>query len=227
MLVDARAVPDGDTVRGDVCIVGAGAAGISIARVLQEARPGGHSLQIVLLESGSFLPHHATQALYRGRNVGREYFPLDGCRVRTFGGSTQRWGGWCRSLDDDDFEVRDWVPDSGWPISQDDLTPHYCEARRLCQLAVSRDELDRGPPLPRRPRVSVSDPDLRTIVYQFSPPTRFGLTYRRDLADSENTRVVLSANVVALDGGVHGGPVTAAVVRTLGGNAFRVKARRF
>ncbi len=184
-------------------------------------------MQIVLLESGSLQPHRATQALYQGRNVGREYFPLDGCRVRTFGGSTQRWGGWCRCLDDDDFQQREWVPDSGWPISQRDLAPYYREARMLCHLAVSQDEIDRGPPLPHRPRVSVSDPALRTIVYQFSPPTRFGQAYRQDLAQSENTHVVLSANVVRLDGGVHGGPVTAAVVRTLKGTGFRVEARRF
>ncbi len=227
MLIDARAVPDGETVRGDVCIVGAGAAGISIARVLKDARPGGHPLQVVLLESGSFQPHRATQALYRGRNVGRDYFPLDACRVRTFGGSTQRWGGWCRALDDDDFEQRDWVSESGWPISQQDLTPYYRGARTLCQLAVIQGEIDRGPPLPRRPRVSVSDSALRTVVYQFSPPTRFGQAYRADLAASANTRVYLSANVVRLEGGLHGGPVTGAVVRTLGGNGFRVEARRF
>jgi choline dehydrogenase-like flavoprotein len=227
MLIDALAVPPGDTVRGDVCIVGAGAAGIAIARVLRDARPAGRPLRIVLLESGSLELHRATQALYRGRNVGREYFPLDGCRVRTFGGSTQRWGGWCRSLDEDDFAERDWIAGSGWPIGAGDLAPYYPEARRLCQLVVTEGEIDHGPPLPRRPRLSVSDPALRTIVYQFSPPTRFGQAYQRDLASSENTHVYLSANVVKLDGGAHGGPVTAAVVRTLKGTVFRVEARRF
>jgi choline dehydrogenase-like flavoprotein len=227
VLRDARSVPDGAIVQGDVCIVGAGAAGISIARALQHTRPGGHALRVVLLESGAFQPRRATQALYRGRNVGRDYFPLDGCRVRTFGGSTQRWGGWCRALDEEDFAQRDWVPGSGWPIGAADLLPYYCQARALCELAVTEGEIDHGPPLPGRPRLPVKDPSLRTVVYQFSPPTRFGQTYRQDLVSADATQLFLSANVVGLEGGAHGGPVTAAQVRTLEGRAFRVEARVF
>lgn len=227
MLIDARSVSDGHIVRGDVCIVGAGAAGISIARVLQQARPGGRRLRVIVLESGSFQPNRATQALYRGRNVGRAYFPLDGCRVRTFGGSTQRWGGWCRALDEEDFEQRDWIPGSGWPIAYRDLEPYYHEARRLCELVVTQGEIDHGPPLPRRPRLPIADPRLRTVVYQFSPPTRFGQAYRQDLARAEGTQVYLSANVVGFEGGAHGGPITAARVRTLEGRAFRVEACLF
>jgi choline dehydrogenase-like flavoprotein len=227
MLIDARSVPDGATVPGDVCIVGGGAAGISIARVLRGALVNGRPPRVVLLESGSFQPHRATQGLYRGRSIGREYFPLDGCRVRAFGGSTQRWGGWCRSLETDDFAQRDWVPGSGWPFERDDLRQYYREARKLCQLVVTEGEIDHGPPLPGRPRFVVRDPTLRTIVYQFSPPTRFGQAYRHDLVLADNVHLYLSGNVVALDGGADGGPVTAAQVRTLEGNTFRVEARLF
>jgi choline dehydrogenase-like flavoprotein len=227
MLIDARTVPAGAVVRGDVCIIGGGAAGISIARALRAPATSGAAPRVVLLESGSFLPHRATQGLYRGRSIGRAYFPLDGCRVRTFGGSTQRWGGWCRSLDADDFEPRDWVAGSGWPIRRDDLTPYYRAARKLCQLVVSDGEIDHGPCLPGRPRLPMQDPTLQTVVYQFSPPTRFGQTYRDDLAQAENVMVYLSANVVSLEGGEHGGPVTGAEVRTLAATAFRVEARLF
>lgn len=227
MLTDARSVADGTVIKGDVCIVGAGPAGISIARALERTRPGGRALRVVLLESGAFQPHRATQALYRGRNVGREYFPLDGCRVRAFGGSTQRWGGWCRALDEEDFSQRDWVPGSGWPIAAADLLPYYCQARALCELAVTEGEIDHGPPLPRRPRLPIRDPSLRTVVYQFSPPTRFGQAYRRDVVSSDATQLFLSANVADLEGGAYGGPVTAAQVRTLAGTGFRVEARAF
>jgi choline dehydrogenase-like flavoprotein len=227
VLTDARSVPEGTVIEGDVCIVGAGAAGIAIARALQRTRPGTRALRVVLLESGAFQPHRATQALYRGRNVGREYFPLDGCRVRAFGGSTQRWGGWCRALDEEDFSQRDWVPGSGWPIAAGDLLPYYRQARALCELAVTEGEIDHGPPLPRRPRLSVTDPALRTIVYQFSPPTRFGQAYRQDLVSADATQLFLSANVVRLEGGAYGGPITAAQVRALGGPTFRVQARVF
>lgn len=222
MLIDARNVPQDGVVRGDVCIIGAGAAGISIAWALRDT-----PLRVVLLESGAFAPHPATQALYRGRTVGREYFPLDGCRVRTFGGSTQRWGGWCRSLDSSDFELRSWLPGSGWPLSRQDLACHYQRARQMCQLTVTEGEIDHGPPLPGRPRLAGSHPALATVVYQFSPPTRFGQTYRAGLAAAKNVDGYLSANVIDLEGGEHGGPITAARVSTLAGSTFRVEAPTF
>jgi choline dehydrogenase-like flavoprotein len=222
VLSDARSVPADTVVRGDVCIIGAGPAGISMARAMR-----GQALRVVLLESGSFWPHPAAQALYEGHNVGRHYFPLDGCRVRTFGGSTQRWGGWCRSLDEDDFHPRPWVPGSGWPIGRQDLARHYRRARELCQLVVTEGEIDAGPPLPGRPRLPLTHTGLTTVVYQFSPPTRFGQTYRADLARANSVHVYLFANVVGLEGGEHGGPITAARVRTLAGTGFRVEAKVF
>lgn len=222
MLIDARTVGQDGVVQGDVCIIGAGAAGISIAWALRD-RP----IRVVLIESGTFWPDARTQALYRGRNIGRRYFPLDGCRVRTFGGSTQRWGGWCRSLDPEDFDRRSWLPDSGWPLRREDLGCYYQRARELCQLAVTEGEIDRGPPLPGRPRLAGNHPALATVVYQFSPPTRFGPTYRAGLAAAKNIDGYVSANVVELEGGEHGGPVTAARVRTLAGTTFRVEAKTF
>ncbi len=222
MLIDARSVAEDAVVRADICIIGAGAAGISIAHALR-----GRGVSVAVLESGSFLPGRATQALYRGRNTGREYFPLDGCRVRTFGGSTQRWGGWCRSLDAGDFEAREWVPCSGWPIAREELSGYYQRARELCQLVATEDEIDRGPPIPRRPRLAVRDRRLATVVYQFSPPTRFGQTYRPALQRADDVAVYLWANVVGFDGGAHGSPLTAARVRTLAGGHFRVEARVF
>jgi choline dehydrogenase-like flavoprotein len=219
MLIDGRTIPADTVIDTDVCIVGAGAAGISLARAL-----GGESCRVVLLESGTAWPRPKTQALCRGRNVGREYFALDGCRVRTFGGSTQRWGGWCRALDTDDFTARPWISESGWPFDRDELDPYYREARKLSQLVVTRGDIDHGPPIPRRPRLAVP-PELQTIMYEFSPPTRFGQAYGGDLARADNVTVYLSSNVVALDGAAHGAPVTVAVVRTLEGREWRVRSR--
>jgi choline dehydrogenase-like flavoprotein len=221
MLIDGRTVPTHQVISTDVCIIGAGAAGISLARALR-----GQQVRVVLLESGTTWPRPRTQALYRGRNVGRDYFALDGCRVRTFGGSTQRWGGWCRTLDADDFADRSWIAESGWPFGRDELEKYYPDARALCQLVVTRGDLDHGPPIPRRPRL-VLQPDAQTIMYEFSPPTHFGHTYRAGLEAASNVTVYLNSNAVALEGTARGGPVTAATVRTLPGREWRVEARVF
>ena len=113
MFADARDVPDGTELAADVCIVGAGAAGITIAR---ELLPRGR--RVVLLESGFDAFDPVTQTLYDGVLRGLAYFPLgdEGTRTRQFGGSTNRWNGECRPLAAIDFETRAWMKDSGWPF---------------------------------------------------------------------------------------------------------------
>ena len=85
MLDDANKVPRGTTVRTDVCIVGAGAAGITLAR---ELAGGPHD--VVLLESGGLDFAEPTQHLYDGSVSGLPYH-LDTTRLRFFGGSTNHW----------------------------------------------------------------------------------------------------------------------------------------
>ena len=129
MIVDARAVPNDSVIDCDVCIVGAGAAGITIAREFL-----GRSVQVVLLESGFLEPDADTQSLYAGEVTERRYFELDAARSRYFGGTTNVWTGECRPLDAQDFERRDWVPDSGWPFDLNELLPFYRHAQSVCQL---------------------------------------------------------------------------------------------
>jgi len=47
MLVDARILPEGFVAEADICIVGAGAAGITIARDLRDSRGAWPSWRVV------------------------------------------------------------------------------------------------------------------------------------------------------------------------------------
>ena len=105
-----------EAVTADVAIVGSGAAGQAAARRLLAL---GHS--VVLLESGGFDHDEASADLNRGSIVGQEYHPLEHSRLRFFGGTTAIWGGRVAEFDDIDFERRDWVAGSGWPIGPDDI----------------------------------------------------------------------------------------------------------
>ena len=131
MFVDARSVPPGTVIETEVCIVGAGAAGITLAREFINS-----GFRVALLESGDFDFQDKTQDLYGGANIGRRYFdPKDvGLRLRYFGGTTNHWGGWCAPLDPLDFEEREGVPHSGWPFSRDYLEPWYRRAQMVLQL---------------------------------------------------------------------------------------------
>ena len=110
MYCDARQSDDGMVAKAAVCIIGGGAAGITMAREFER-----RGIDTILLESGGFRPDSDTMDLYRGENVGIPYEFGDGFRSRLLGGGSNCWGGWCRPLDAEDLQHRDWVPHSGWP----------------------------------------------------------------------------------------------------------------
>src|SRR5271170_7264417 len=129
MFIDARSVPTGTVIETEVCIIGAGAAGISLARELANS-----SFRVILLESGGAELEKATQDLYAGSDIGRPYGGLLASRVRYFGGTTNHWGGWCDIPGSLDFEMREGVPYSGWPFSRAYLEPWYRRAQPIFQL---------------------------------------------------------------------------------------------
>jgi choline dehydrogenase-like flavoprotein len=128
MLIDLeKGAPD--RLEADAAVIGAGAAGIAIARRLVE-----RGLRVVLLESGGFDYEASTADLNAGESVGEPYYDLESTRLRFFGGTTAIWGGRCAHLDPIDFERRDWVPHSGWPFAASELDPWYAEARAMLGL---------------------------------------------------------------------------------------------
>ena len=189
MLIDTRFVANEADFDCDLCIVGAGPAGISIVERLRDS-----GLSIILLESGGFSLELPTQKLYRGEIHGQRYFRLDASRWRLFGGTSNRWGGWCRPLEPIDFERRDWLPHSGWPISADTLQPYTADAAKLFELTSHSFELvDWQNRLPRP--LELGGTDFENIVFQFSPETNFGEVYRARVVNAPNIKVFIYANL--------------------------------
>jgi choline dehydrogenase-like flavoprotein len=221
MFLDARTVPEGSLIEADLCIVGAGAAGITIAREFRAS-----SLRVVLLESGWFTADEVTQSLYAGEVRERPYFPLDSIqtRCRYFGGTTNQWTGECRPFAALDFAQRDWVPDSGWPFDLEHLLPFYEKAQSVCQLGpfayAARDLVEPGTRL-----IAFDDERFCSYAFHYSPPTRFGETYRDEIREASNIIAYLGANVVDLETPAPPSYVTGVHVACLSGNRFRVKAR--
>lgn len=222
MLLDLREMQDGSKLEADICVVGAGVAGVTLTRQLRGQGP-----TIVLLESGGRDYEEATQDLYAGANVGMPYYPLDEARLRFFGGSTNVWGGRCAALEPIDFERRSWVPHSGWPISRDDLVPYYDRAHRLLGLGpfVYDESLWRELRLKPPPFDSSR---LITRFWRFDQmDDRFTLGKCRDLVAAEDVRIVLHANAVRIQATKDATSVSHIVVRTLEGRGATVRARAF
>jgi choline dehydrogenase-like flavoprotein len=221
VLIDSRTLTTDQAVAADICIVGAGAAGITLAREL-----AGSSVSVCVLESGGLEFDEETQTLAAGDNVGLAYTDLTAARVRQFGGSTNHWAGWCWPLDEIDFAARDWVPHSGWPFTKRELDPYYARAQAVCELGP----YNYDPALWEvggRGRLPVDAARLETKIVQFSPPTRFGDAYRAELTAAANVATYLFANFVAFETNEDSSVVMRAQVKTLAGNSFTVSARLF
>ncbi len=222
MLLDLREMSKGVALEADLCVVGAGVAGITLARQLR-----GRGLTIVLLESGGGDFEPATQDLYAGPNIGMPYYPLKESRLRFFGGSTAIWGGRCTPLDSIDFERRDWVPHSGWPISLNDLVPFYEQAHRTLELGpfVYDDRLWQELGLVPPP----FDPSrFETRFWRFDEThERFNLRACDDLVRAPDVKIVLHANAVHIQVNAGANAVERIRVRTLVGHEGTVAARSF
>lgn len=72
----------------DVCVVGAGPAGITLAESL-----AAQNLDVALMEAGDLEFTSESQELYEGDIVGMDYFDLDVPRLRFFGGTSNHWDG--------------------------------------------------------------------------------------------------------------------------------------
>jgi choline dehydrogenase-like flavoprotein len=224
MFVDARTIPEGTTLDTDLCIIGAGAAGITLSREFI-----GKPVRVIVLESGDTEFDAATQALYEGLNVGLPYFPLDTSRMRYFGGTTNHWGGVCRPMDAEDFEVKDWVPLSGWPIGKADLDPFYERARVITQVPSPEWDIDAwlhmdsDQPLPLDPNRVVT----RVAQVLKRASRSFAKRYHDDLEGAANVSVYLRANATEIRTDDVGTTATGVQVATLAGNRFSVSARQY
>ena len=223
MHTDARTLDDGSVIEGDLCIIGAGAAGIGMAL---EWNNTPH--RVILLEGGGFNVESDIQDLYAGESIGQRYYPLQSARLHFFGGTTGHWGGWSAPYDPQDFEQRDWVPHSGWPISHGNLHPYYKRATKLVELEKDTFEsqafLDDDSTLVELPFDSSV---MWTKMWQLSPPTRFGKKYRDTIVDSENIHLYTYANVCDIESNENVSKVEEVEIRTLQGTSHKVRAQHF
>ena len=220
MFLDAHKLTE-SALEADICIAGGGAAGMTLALDLRAS-----GLSVILLESGGFRREAETQRLSDGRMIGINTWNMRSMRVRALGGATGHWEGWCRPLMPQDFEPREYIPHSGWPIGYADLLPWYV---RACEtLEIGPFEWDAA----ARAK-AMGTPLLGTGTaidhryYQFSPPTRFARAYGGALEKADNIRVIAHANVADIRLDEKLGRVESVTCRTLAKTQFQVRANRY
>ncbi|GAB5451291.1 MAG: hypothetical protein Hals2KO_16190 [Halioglobus sp.] len=218
---------DGETFEADVCIAGAGAAGLTLALHLAEA-----GVSVILIESGglkfAWRTHKLLDVIVNGASGGAL---LAGSRERFFGGTTNHWGGVCRAFDAYEFEQHPWVPHSGWPITRADLDPYYAAAAQWLGLP----EVDRAfdpdtlqvqshPPL-----IKATETAFSSVIWRRVPADRvqLGVWQRDAVARSQRLTCVVNTSVAELHTDPSGKRVVSVEGRNLDGKTLRFRARDY
>ena len=165
----------------EVCIIGSGAAGITIAKHLSK-----FNLKIALIEGGSLDFSSESQDIYKGKLIGDPYYPLDVARLRYLGGSTNHWGGMSRSFDEVDFERGYFGEEFKWPIKYFELKNYLNEACKILEIQNNFE-------------YNQNDLQVKPIKFQFSN-VRFKKKYQSFLSNSKNINLYINSNLKDLHG---------------------------
>jgi choline dehydrogenase-like flavoprotein len=225
-VLDLNQMESGSVVETDLCIIGTGPAGLSIANEL-----AGGDMRALVLESGGVEDEPESQALYEIESIGApRVLNQDILRTRILGGSSHVWTGRCAPFDPWDFEPRSWIPGSGWPVRREELEPFLERAAPYLGLAPGRyDESLWGRFRVDPPTPPLRGTALRPMFWQFSR-RRSGpgaAHFGRDWvdADASNIEILLHANLTQINVDSNGGRFESVDVGSLGGKKARIKAK--
>lgn len=230
MKTDTRKLQHGKIVESDVCVIGAGPAGTTLAREFV-----GTNITVNLLESGGDKYDHKVQCLSEGTLSGELYEPLESTHLRRIGGTANNWilqmtddqyGYRYTPLDEIDFEARAEMPHSGWPIGKDDLDPYYARVQEVCEIGPYhysaeywvKNEMFTLP---------LSKDKADNSVFLFGPTRKFTKDFPAQIASSKNVTIHTNATVVELISSEDGLKIESALVRTFDGKEIYFKAKQF
>lgn len=230
MMLDLQNLPHGCQLQADLCIVGAGIAGLVLADALSDS-----GLEILVLEAGGARSEDGSQSLVAAEMAAYHHSGSTEGRFRVLGGSSTRWGGQLLPLPSHDFAVRPQVPQSGWPLDADALSPYLRRIETLMGVNQLPYDETLGQHLGRsRPRLSCPGLQLRFSKWAPFGRRNLGRSLGSRLAAHPRVRLVLHANVtrlmlrseVADTSGDGNDRVEAVVARSLLGHRCTVQARR-
>lgn len=204
-----------------ICVIGAGAAGISLAAKLSRS---GH--RILLIEGGDRQETPEVVDAYVGEATAPHPKTTE-FRYQRFGGTTHLWGGRCVPLDRLDFEKRPHVPESGWPEGANTIANYYSQALDYCDAGENDFTISSFGPntKPIFSEAPLLAPDLNEYIERYSLPTDFGQKFRRELTDSSNVYVLLRTRCIGLNTNTEGDTVTSVTLHD-GNQAQQVKVQQ-
>lgn len=205
----------------EFCIVGAGPAGLAIARELSLAKRG-----CVVLESGGESDSTEEEAWAVEPASESSFAPFPGAtvgRARGIGGTSRLWTGACMVLTASDFETRPWINDSGWPVAFADISRYYVRAAEF--LGIDPRYLRKHPWKPHPGHAFPSyEGTLEPTHSILSPRHQIAERLHRELRRDLRISVLMNATVTHLELETRGNSVKSVRFMTKSGARGSVSA---
>jgi len=223
MIHDLENVGDVSTLDADICIIGTGVAGLSIAREFL-----GSKYKVMLLEGGGIKDEARSQKLYISDVVGMPHDGIHNGRFRVLGGSSTRWGAQLMTMQEFDLRKHDFSPNSGWPININDISPYYDRAQQVLGVNLDSFEEDLWETLNTEPLLF----NKELFRYRFSKWAGFSKrnlakTIAPEIANSKNIDIYIHANATEIVPNEQGSSIQYVRARNYSGKEVNFRARVF
>ena len=222
MQIDLEDVPSGTEFESDICIIGAGIAGLLLSKKLAT-----YGFHVHLLEAGGMDLEQRSQDLYKSEMRGVFHQGTTEGRFRTYGGASTRWGGQLLAYPDEVFQKRELFGDIEWPILETEIRDHYSEIFKIMgvsDLPFTDEFLEKF-----GTRDALHSSDVRVRFSKFAPFSKRNLakTIGRQCLASDHITVFFHTNAISVDLDREGARVKSVTGKNYQGGQYRFKAREY
>lgn len=191
MLLDGFVEVIPELVEVELCIIGAGAAGLSIAHEL-----AGFDLTIAIADSGGMTRLEGAQNFNNAESTDR-LVPRY-ARIRQFGGSTTAWSGKWLCLTPEDLTRKPWLQGSGWPIPHSELAEYYCRASEMHNGPALHDYVHWSPPPEAITKTRPAELLPVSVFWLAKMNLDFGATVGKPIKDSDMITTYIGTTVTEI-----------------------------
>ena len=222
MIISADELANSASLSTQVAVVGAGPAGIVVA--LEAAKNG---FEVLLLESGYDRFNATVQELSEAAAWDPDvHEPMSKTVRRQLGGTSTIWGGRCVPYDPVDFDRRDRISDTPWPVAYEELSSYFQRACDWLKCGRAVFDVTRMPQLPASLVPGLPNADASTAsLERWSLSTDFAREYADELKRSTRVRVVTGLTCTEVSSQLGQSRADHLTCRTLDGKHVTVRAQ--